>query len=70
MRTEKELSQETLAAEIGISTNHLQLLESGLSDRKKQSPANPRLSTLLALSEALEVSLPDLLKTAQGGAPD
>ena len=36
MRTEKELSQETLAAEIGISTNHLQLLESGLSDRQKQ----------------------------------
>ena len=61
-RVEKNLSQEALADLVGISTNHLQLLESGLSDRKKRTPANPRLSTLVALSDALDVSLPDLLR--------
>lgn len=64
-RTEANLSQQTLAETVGISTNHLQLLESGLSDRKKQSPANPRLSTLVALSEALNVPLPDLIREIQ-----
>lgn len=61
LRVDKGLSQEALAQQVGISTNHLQLLESGLSDRKKGTPANPRLSTLLALSQALEVALGDLL---------
>lgn len=58
---QRNLSQQSLAEQVGISTNHLQLLESGLSDRKKGTPANPRLSTLLALSQALEVPLAELL---------
>lgn len=61
-RMEMDLSQESLAEQVGISTNHLQLLESGLSDRKKGTPANPRLSTLVALSQALEVPLPEMLR--------
>lgn len=60
-RHAKNLSQDALAERAGISTNHLQLLESGLSDRKKETPANPRLSTLIALSAALEVPLTELL---------
>lgn len=62
LRVQKSLSQEALAQQVGISTNHLQLLESGLSDRTKRSPANPRLSTLVALSDALGVPLPELLQ--------
>ncbi|WP_368732150.1 helix-turn-helix domain-containing protein [Tsukamurella sputi] len=62
LRTERGLSQEALAADIGISTNHLQLLESGLSDRSKRTPANPRFSTLVALSNALDVELSDLIR--------
>lgn len=62
LRVAKNLSQQALAEAVGISTNHLQLLESGLSDRAKQTPANPRLSTLIALSRALDISLPDLLR--------
>lgn len=61
LRVAREFSQESLAQQVGISTNHLQLLESGLSDRKKGTPANPRLSTLVALSEALDVPLAELL---------
>lgn len=61
LRVQRNLSQQSLAEQVGISTNHLQLLESGLSDRKKGTPANPRLSTLLALSQALEVPLAELL---------
>ncbi|QKT06943.1 helix-turn-helix transcriptional regulator [Gordonia sp. X0973] len=67
LRLEAKLSQEELAQAIGISKNHLQLLESGLSDRKKKSPANPRLSTLAALSRELGVELPELLRRVESG---
>lgn len=67
-RTQANLSQQSLAESVGISTNHLQLLESGLSDRKKKTPANPRLSTLIALSSALEVPLPELIRQVQADA--
>lgn len=53
-RHEAGRSQEDVALEAGISRNHYQLLESGLSDRAKGSPANPRLSTLLDLASALD----------------
>jgi hypothetical protein len=42
-------------------------LESGLSNRKTRRPANPRLSTLVALSEVLGVSVPDLVGPVFGG---
>ena len=61
LRAYRGLSQEALATEVGIGTNHLQLLESGLSDRRKGTPANPRFTTLVALSRALDVELSDLI---------
>lgn len=61
LRIARSLTQEGLAQQSGLSTNHIQLLESGLSDRKKSSPANPRLTTLVALSRVLGVSVTDLL---------
>jgi transcriptional regulator with XRE-family HTH domain len=57
LRESRRLTQEKLADEVGLTRNHIQLLESGLSDRAKNSPANPRLSTLLALSQALGARL-------------
>lgn len=55
VRTEKGFSQEKLAEETGLSTRMIQKLE-------RVSPAvNPRLTTLLALAEALEVDPSDLL---------
>jgi transcriptional regulator with XRE-family HTH domain len=57
LREARDLTQERLADEVGLTRNHIQLIESGLSDRAKGTPANPRLSTLLALSSALDAQL-------------
>lgn len=65
LRRETELSQEQVAAMAGISRNHLQLLEAGLSARSG-TPANPRLSTLIALAEALETDVVTLMTEAFG----
>ena len=63
LRESRGLTQEVVAAAAGMSRNHYQLLESGLSNRKSKRPANPRLSTLLALSNALGVTVPELVET-------
>ena len=48
-----DLTQEALALRAGVSRVHIQQLESGWSDRRKRSPANPKLGTLLALAAEL-----------------
>lgn len=55
LREARNLTQEALAHQVGISRNHLQLLEAGLSDRAKRTPANPTLDTLMRLCRALHV---------------
>ena len=50
-----------LAEACGISRNHYQLLENGISNRRSRKPANPRLSTLVALSQALGMSPAELV---------
>lgn len=64
------LSQEQVAHAAGIHRNHYQLLESGLSDRKKKTPANPRLSTLVALCEVYDTTVPDLVVDIFRVGPD
>lgn len=59
LRLERGLSQERLAHRAGISTYTYQKFEKGES--KPGTPMNPRLFTLIALAQALEVSLPELL---------
>lgn len=61
LRENADLRQDAAAEAAGISRNHLQLLEDGLSNRAKRTPANPRLATLLALCEAYETTLPQLM---------
>ncbi|BCI82285.1 hypothetical protein MTY66_39100 [Mycolicibacterium sp. TY66] len=61
LREERGLTQEALAEASGISRNHYQLLESGINNRKTKRPANPRLSTLVALSDALGMSAAELV---------
>ncbi len=56
LREARGLSQEALADATGISRNHYQLLENGISNRQTKRPANPRLSTIVALSAALGIS--------------
>lgn len=59
LRTEHGLSQERVAAAAGISAFTYRKLEKGESN--PGSPGNPRLRTLVALAEVLDVELTELL---------
>jgi DNA-binding XRE family transcriptional regulator len=61
LRQERGLTQEAVAQAAGISRNHYQLLEYGLGQRGDRKPANPRLSTLVALSDVLGITVPNLI---------
>jgi transcriptional regulator with XRE-family HTH domain len=61
LRSAKGMTQEQAAQAAGMDRNHYQLLESGLSDRKKKTPANPRLSTLAALCAVFDTTVPELV---------
>ncbi|MCL2403229.1 MAG: helix-turn-helix domain-containing protein [Coriobacteriia bacterium] len=58
-RKKSGLSQEILAGKAGVSTFTYQKLENGQSN--PDTPANPRLRTLVAISRVLEVPLDELL---------
>lgn len=58
-RLAKGLSQEAVAHAAGISTFTYQKFEKGES--KPGTPMNPRLRTLFALAEALEVEVGELV---------
>ena len=59
LRIERGLSQERLAHLAGISTYTYQKFEKGES--KPGTPMNPRLFTLIALAQVLDVSIERLL---------
>lgn len=59
LRLERGLSQERLAHLAGISTYTYQKFEKGES--KPDTPMNPRLFTILAIAQSLEVELDDIL---------
>lgn len=61
-RNELGWSQEKVAHQAGITLQHLSLLERGLSDQSKRSPANPRLGVLMGLAKALEKDITDLVE--------
>ena len=65
VRHEKGLSQERLSAAAGVSTFTYRKLEKGESN--PGTPANPRLHTLVALAEVLELSLAELLPPEPSG---
>jgi transcriptional regulator with XRE-family HTH domain len=70
LRAAKGMTQEQAAHAAGMDRNHYQLLESGLSDRKKKTPANPRLSTLAALCDVFDTTVPDLVVDIFRAGPD
>jgi transcriptional regulator with XRE-family HTH domain len=59
LRMERGLTQERLAAAADITTYTYRKLEKGESN--PGTPANPRLRTLLALAEVLDVRLAEIL---------
>jgi transcriptional regulator with XRE-family HTH domain len=61
LRLAKGMTQEQVAFAAGISRNHYQLMERGLSDRAKELPANPRLSSLRGIAGVLGLPVPDLV---------
>jgi transcriptional regulator with XRE-family HTH domain len=70
LRVAKGLSQERLAVAADISAFTYRKLEKGESN--PGTPANPRLRTLVALAEVLDIELAELLppplpKMAVGG---
>lgn len=66
LRTERGLSQESLAYQAGITKNQLQLIEAGRSTGRKDGagPSNPRMATLSGLAAVLEVSVAGLMTDA------
>lgn len=59
LRAKSGLSQESIAHKAGLSTYTYQKFEKGESAPGK--PMNPRLFTLLALSEVFDISIQELL---------
>jgi len=63
LRVERGLTQERLAHLSDVTKNHVQLLEAGIgSTRDRNTPSNPRMSTLFRLADALGVEPADLLE--------
>lgn len=67
LRKDAGLTQEKLAIHVGMSKNHIQLLEAGLASSRGDGPiSNPRMSTVYVLADALGVSVRDLLPNQPG----
>lgn len=69
LRRTSGMTQEQVANVAQVNRNHYQLLESALSDRAKRTPANPRLSTLVALAEVYGTTVPQLVAEIFDAAP-
>lgn len=73
LRAAAGLSQEEVAHRAGMSRNYYQLLEQGLSNRERASPANPTVVMLLALADAFGVDVADVVlprdRARPGGDP-
>ncbi len=62
LRTQAGLTQEALAHRVGLSKNHMQLVEAGQATSRSDGPAsNPRMTTVYSLAEALGVTPHDLI---------
>lgn len=59
LRWKHNLTQEGLAAKAGITTNGYQAIERGVS--QTGAPTNPRLKTLIALANAYDLSVVELI---------
>lgn len=62
LRVESRLTQEQLAHLVGLTQNHVQLLEAGRNSSKADGPAsNPRMTTVYRIADAFGVHPRDLL---------
>lgn len=66
LRTHAGLTQEALAHRVGLSKNHMQLIEAGRATSRNDGPAsNPRMTTVFSLAEALSVAPHELVLAAE-----
>ena len=67
LRTERGLSQESLAYQAGITKNQVQLIEAGRSAGRDgvAGPSNPKLGTLVGLAHVFEMTVSEFLAEAQ-----
>ncbi|USR78684.1 helix-turn-helix domain-containing protein [Arcanobacterium pinnipediorum] len=63
-RKELGMTQEEVAHKAQINREHYQQMEYGRSDRKRNSPLNPKLGTLIRLANALRMPVEELLRDA------
>ncbi len=63
-RKQMGLTQEQVALAADINRNHYQLMEHARADRRTNSPANPRMSTLIKLAKVFDCTVADLLEAA------
>ncbi|MFG6403247.1 helix-turn-helix domain-containing protein [Microbacterium sp. P04] len=62
LRKKQGFSQETLAHEVGVTKNHMQLIEAGRSSSAISGPpSNPRMSTVYGIAAALGVHPSELI---------
>ncbi|MFJ4036896.1 helix-turn-helix transcriptional regulator [Microbacterium sp. NPDC090007] len=62
LRAQSELTQEQLAHLVGLTKNHVQLLEAGRNSSKADGPAsNPRMTTIYRIADAFGVRPHELL---------
>ncbi|SDC04267.1 DNA-binding transcriptional regulator, XRE-family HTH domain [Microbacterium enclense] len=62
LRTQSDLTQEQLAQLVGLTQNHVQLLEAGRNSSKADGPAsNPRMTTVYRIADAFGLTPHDLL---------
>lgn len=64
LRKESGLTQQMLADRAGITKNQLQLIEAGRSaspNRLAAGPSNPRMTTLVGIAKAFDLSVEQLM---------
>lgn len=66
LRGAKGFTQESLAWHAGTTKNQIQLLESGKASGNQgvDRPSNPRITSLMGLADALDMSLAELMEAA------
>ena len=66
LREARGLTQESLAFQAGVTKNQVQLIEAGRGSGSRDSgrPSNPRLSTIVGLSDVLGITVAELMARA------
>lgn len=67
LRKQSGLTQEMLATQVGITKNQVQLIEAGRSASARDSvtPSNPRMTTLVGIATAFDLTVAQLMEKSR-----